>query len=335
MSLSEYRTVPFRRNELLEGLLSELNKDLCNAEELLIARYSHTYRTPFPVILIMGPLRSGTTLFMQWLADTGLVAYPTNLLSRFYGAPIIGAKIQLLLTDSRFNFRNELGEFSQQVIFKSENGKTEGVLAPNEFWYFWRRLLAEPARDVWSDDELRENLDTETMLAELMGIMDVFQKPFAAKGMLFNYNIPFLNSVLDRVIFVQMRRDPVTNVASVMEARRRQLGSELDWYSFKIPEFEMLRALDPVAQAAGQVYFNAKAVARGLSEVPENRKIVVDYEQFCADPQRYHGLLCRLLGIAAPEYCGPQEFLATRSVSGETERMIRNALDQFDTGFDR
>ena len=118
--------------------------------------------------------------------------------------------------------------------FKSENGKTKGVLAPNEFWYFWRRFLAEPERDVWNDDELWQSMDTQTMLAELSGMMDVFQKPFAAKGMLFNYNIAFLNSVFDKALFVQIKRNIVTNVASVLEARKRRFGSEDAWYSFKI-----------------------------------------------------------------------------------------------------
>jgi len=195
--LLAHREGQFRRNELLEKLLIELNIDLQPSEQALIQNCQPNKGLPYHLILVMGPLRSGTTLFMQWLANkwlanTGLFAYPTNLLSRFYQAPIIGAKIQLLLTDPRFNFRDELGEFAQQAEYRSENGKTKGVLAPNEFWYFWRRFLAEPGRDVWTDAELRQSMDIRTMLAELAGMMQVFQKPFAAKGMLFNYNIPFI-----------------------------------------------------------------------------------------------------------------------------------------------
>ena len=220
---NEGRTPGFARNMGLEALLKDINASLWISEQLALA----DLQAPrFPLVFVMGPLRSGTTLFMQWLANSGLVAYPTNLLSRFYQAPIIGAKIQLLLTDPRYNFRDELGEFVQQAEYRSENGKTKGVLAPNEFWYFWRRFLAEPGRDAWTDEELRQSMDTRTMLAELAGMVEVFQKPFAAKGLLFNYNIPFLNSVLDKVVFVQIKRDPVTNVASVLEARKRQLGSE-------------------------------------------------------------------------------------------------------------
>ncbi len=324
MILSEPRTTTFRRNELLEKLLADLNRDLQLSEQLLASQHQNKVM-PYPVILVMGPLRSGTTLFTQWLANTGLVAYPTNLLSRFYQAPIIGAKIQLLLTDPRYNFRDELGEFVQQAEYRSENGKTKGVLAPNEFWYFWRRFLAEPGRDVWSDDELRQSMDTRTLLAELGGTMEVFGKPFAAKGMLFNYNIPFLDSIFDKVLFVQIRRDPVANVASVLEARKRQLGSEEAWYSFKIPEYEQLQGLDPVSQVAGQVHYINRAVSAGLEKVPEQRKLVVDYEGFCADPEKVFESLCEKIGLKGAVYQGQRSFSVTREKASLNRVWIEQA----------
>jgi hypothetical protein len=106
------RTENFSRNLSLESLLKEVNSDLSIAESSLIENVDKTMK--MPLIIVMGPMRSGTTLFMQWLANTGVVGYPTNLLSRFYQAPILGAKIQLLLTDQQYNFRDELEEFAQQ-----------------------------------------------------------------------------------------------------------------------------------------------------------------------------------------------------------------------------
>lgn len=328
MSLSEIRTTTFRKNELLERLLVELGNDLQPSEKLLLSRYGQA-EMQFPLVLVMGPLRSGTTLFTQWLANTGLVAYPTNLLSRFYQAPIIGAKIQMLLTDPRYNFRNELGEFAQQAEFKSENGKTKGTLAPNEFWYFWRRFLAEPGRDAWSDDELRQSMDTRTMRAELAGMMDVFQKPFAAKGMLFNYNIPFLDSVLDKVLFIQVKRDPLTNVASVLEARRRQLGCETAWYSFKIPEYGELKDLEPVAQIAGQIHCINRAISVGMEKVAEQRKLVVQYEDFCPNPKRVFEQLTEKIGLTGISYLGPTRFQVTRSDDLSNRTTLETAINAF------
>ena len=285
----------------------------------------------FPLVLIVGPMRSGTTLFMQWLANTGLFAYPTNLLARFYQAPIFGAKIQLLLTDPHYNFRDELREFIHQAEYRSENGKTKGVLAPNEFWYFWRRFLADPGRDVWADDELRQSMDTRTILAELAGVIDVFQKPFAAKAMLFNYNIPYLDSIMDKVIFVQIKRDPVSNIASVLEARKRQLGSENAWYSFKIPEYEQLKDLDPVLQAAGQVHCINKAVTQGMEKVDETRKLVVQYEDFCANPGKIFKALTEKIGMMNCQYTGVKQFRATRSQDMENRAVIEKAVNLFES----
>lgn len=326
--MSELRTTAFRRNELLEELLTELNADLWPSEERLIAQQDIGFS--YPLILVMGPLRSGTTLFMQWLANTGLVAYPTNLLSRFYQVPIIGAKIQLLLTDPRFNFRNELGEFVQQAEYRSENGKTRGVLAPNEFWYFWRRFLADPARDGWMDGELRQSMDTRTMLAELAGVVEVFQKPFAAKGMLFNYNIPFLDTVLDKVLFIQIKRDTATNVASVLDARKRQLGSESAWYSFKIPEYELIKNLDPIAQTAGQICFINKAIEHGLANVTKSRKLVISYEEFCSDPERIFQQIKQKLNLGqAHSYQGPASFDLSRKPDPFLEIAVHRAIERF------
>ena len=328
MNLSNTRTPTFRRNDLLEQLLEELSHDLLPAEERMASHYRQR-KADYPFIWVMGPLRSGTTLFMQWLANTGIVAYPTNLLSRFYHAPIIGAKIQLLLTDPRYNFRDELGEFVRQIEYISENGKTSGVLAPNEFWYFWRRFLADPKRDVWSDEELRQSMDAKTMVAELVGISDVFQKPFAAKCMLFNYNIPFLDSLFDKVLFVQLKRDPITNVASILEARKRQLGSENAWYSFKIPEYPLLKDKDPLTQSAGQLFYINKAVTQGMSTLHESRKLIVEYEAFCKNPRNIFEQITGKLGMKhCGEYRGPEAFRLSRDAAvpflSDIERAWKN-----------
>lgn len=323
------RTENFSRNLSLESLLKEVNSELWIAESSLIENVDKTMK--MPLIIVMGPMRSGTTLFMQWLANTGVVGYPTNLLSRFFQAPILGAKIQLLLTDQRYNFRDELGEFTQQAEYKSENGKTKGVLAPNEFWYFWRRFLADPSRDVWSNEELQQTMDVATMKSELIGMMDVFQKPFLTKGMIFNYNISFLDSILDKVIFVHIKRDPVANVASVLDARKRQLGSESEWYSFKIPEYEQLKDLSSIDQAAGQVYFINRAITNGLAEVSGLRKLVVQYEDFCSNPKViYEQLIGKLDVINSTKiYSGEKQFSRTRDSEFKDRVAIQNALEAF------
>ncbi|CAK8715237.1 Sulfotransferase family protein [Candidatus Electrothrix laxa] len=329
------RTVLFKRNSHLERLLISLNDQLSLVEGQSLA-IRNDFGPDFPLIFIMGPLRSGTTLFTQWLANTDFIAYPTNLLSRFYGAPAIGAQIQLLLTDQRFNFRDELIEFNNRIAFDSENGKTRGVLSPNEFWYFWRRFLPFQDLDLdWlPDEELFEVVDKEMLNNELTTLTRIFGKPFALKAMILNYNIHFLDAVFEKAVFVQIKRDPVTNVASILEARKRQLGSENEWYSFKIPEYPRLKNLDPISQATGQVHYINAAVTKGMAKVAEARKMTVNYEEFCQNPSRVFTELSQKLGLAGDDckYSGPEQFRQTREASTvENKKLIEQSLAQFAT----
>lgn len=321
------RKIEFKRNGRLEELLFELNELLSSAENSLLDKVAGTEQL-YPVVFVMGPLRSGTTLFMQWLASTGIVAYPTNMLSRFYGVPAVGAKIQRLLTDPLFNFRDEILDFNSKLSFNSVNGKTTGALSPNEFWYFWRRFIKFGDIDWLPDDELLKSVDVAKFSGELALLTNVFEKPFALKGMILNYNIGFLSKVIKNSIFIQIKRDAVSNVASVLDARRRQLGSEAEWYSFKIREYPELKKLSPVDQVAGQVFYNNKAIENGIQGLPSERKLVVNYEEFCNNPVAVFNELVEKIGITDVKYTGPDRFTVTRHDISNKEEII-SALSKF------
>ena len=306
------REEKFKRNSSLEDFLNEINNDLSSAESNLLTKKDLEY----PLIFIMGAHRSGSTLMMQWLANMGSFAYPTNMISRFYKAPIMASKIQMLLTDEQYNYRNEIRDFNSSIDFSSENGKTKGALAPNEFWYFWRRFLPFGELDYLSTDELLEKVDIDTFKSEFSGIVDVFQKPFALKGMILNYNIDFLNKIFPKAIFIHVKRDPLTNIESALKARERQLGSINEWYSFKFPEYHELKNLSPYEQVAGQVYYINKAVESGLKDVVDEKKMVVPYEEFCERPEKFYHELKEKLKVNGYElsekYNGEKRFHATR-----------------------
>ena len=92
----------------LEQLLAEINGLLGPVEEQIF----NEYRMPrYPVLFVVGMPRCGSTLLMQWLAQTARFAYPTNLLSRFYAAPAIGARIQ-----QGFDYLDRMDELVPQVV---------------------------------------------------------------------------------------------------------------------------------------------------------------------------------------------------------------------------
>lgn len=314
MAASENRTDKYARVSALETLLKDLNDNLVSANE----NYLENSDERFSKIFLMGPHRSGSTLFMQWLANTALAAYPTNLLSRFFGAPLVGAKVQQLLTDPRYNFRNEILDFNSDINFRSDNGKTKGALAPNEFWYFWRRFLPFDELDYMPPEELREKANLAGFGDELNALANIFEKPFAMKAIIMNQNIPELAEQFEKTLFIWIRRDPVFNIQSALEARKRQYGDINTWYSFKIKEYPELKDLDPLESVAGQIAAINWSVEQGIAGLPENQKLIVQYEDFCQRPEHYYHEISRRLveqgGVdtgAILEYSGKAEFSNT------------------------
>jgi hypothetical protein len=148
--------------------------------------------------------------------------------------------------------------------------------------------------------------------------------------MLFNYNIPFLDSIFKNVIFVQIKRDLVTNIASVLDARKSQLGNIESWYSFKIKEYSTIKNLDPVTQVAYQVGYIDRSVSEGLEKVDNARKLVVQYEDFCEAPDVIFKALLEKMEIASEPYSGPSSFKLTRTNTASTcYNAINDAISNF------
>lgn len=309
------RTTEFKRNPYLEQLLTEINQLLTPVEEKLAA----AYRMPqFPVVIIVGAPRCGSTIMMQWLAATACFAYPTNLLSRFYNCPAVGAKIQRLLTDPKYNFNDEILDFSQNKLsFTSNLGKTNGALAPNEFWYFWRRFIPNIEPEYLDKTSLGK-IDGVKLCGELAALESVLEKPLALKGHILEFNLTFLASLLEKVLFVYIKREPVYNIQSLLEARKRYYGSVDAWYSVKPKEYEWLKNLTPVEQVAGQVYYTNHTIEQDLQIIDDAKSLAVSYESFCSSPitvfeqikQKFSAQGCAVTW----EYHGPAQFETTNQI---------------------
>lgn len=314
MTDSHNRTPPFRKHTELEALLSNINGQLSLPNIGMTQAFS---KERYPKIFVVGPLRSGSTLFMQWLSETRLAACPTNLLSRFYGAPVIGAHIQQMLTDPRYNFRNEILDFTSEIDFHSENGKTQGALSPNEFWYFWRRFLPFEDLDYLPDEDLLQHGHLDGLRDELNALANVFEQPFALKAMIMNQNIPTLSARFNNALFIHIHRDPAFNIQSALEARIRQHGDMHTWYSFKIREYPEIKNKEPIDSVACQIAAINQSINQSINQVPNHKRLSIKYEDFCKDPSRAFSQIVERLKIITPNleinehYTGAKNFKTT------------------------
>jgi hypothetical protein len=272
------RDIKHQRKEEVEEILLQLERLISPVEQDAVQGF---VEPELPVILIMGCARSGSTFLMQALADSGAFCYPTNLMSRFYYAPYIGSLLQRLLID--YDYKGEILGAENKMTFQSELGKTAGANSPHEFWYFWRRFFQFGSLQRLSDQDL-EGVETHLFLKELASIQAVFQQPLLMKGMILNWNIPFLARIMKTAHFVFIEREILFNAQSLLSARQQFFGDKNKWYSFLPPEYEEIRSLTPEEQVVQQVAVTNRAIEEGLSQLPNDRFTKLAYEDLCQDP---------------------------------------------------
>lgn len=290
------RSAKFKKNARLESHLQELNGLLSDVENKLIDKASS--KLQHPLILIMGVARSGTTLLMQYLAQSTNIAYPTNFLSRFYSAPYVGVRIQQLFTD--FDALNEFPEFNINQAFQSNLGKTSGTLSPNEFWYFWRRFAQKNPSELIKSEM---DFDFKNFQREISLMISAFNKPLAMKGMIANYIIKELCENLENVIFIHLHRDLSYNVNSLLNARMKYFNNIEEWYSFPPgDEFYDYPRENVFEEVAAQVCSINNTVQKSLNTLPNKNQISIKYSDFCDQPFMLHEALKEKLGQQGYDY---------------------------------
>jgi hypothetical protein len=72
---------------------------------------------------------------------------------------------------------------------------------------------------------------------------------------------------------------------SILQARKRFYDNTEIWWSVKPKEYEQLKDMDVYYQIAGQVYYTDKSIEKQLHKLGDDRKLIVEYEDFCLKPK--------------------------------------------------
>ena len=275
------RGTEHKKNSLLEDKLRRLNKIIRPSAEAYLQGYQIPKK---PVVFIVGPPRSGTTLLFQQLAKSKIFTYPSNFISRFYNAPFIGLEIQELLTNKDLQVKSEFSDLMHASIsLNSVIGKTEGFLSPNEFWYFWRRFFnMNETYDL--KEPILDNDGQKELLCELDAMQSVQDRPLLFKGLIFNEYMDELISVLPQAKFIHIVRDFDATVDSIQRTREQYFGSVEQWYSFKLRDHGKAIGLNPQQQMEMQVSSIHNAIEKSASKLPLDCYVNIHYESLVDDP---------------------------------------------------
>lgn len=297
------RRTAHARNPELEHLLADLGRDLAAAA---CTPPAPADLPACPTVILVGNARGGTTLALQWLAAGGAFTHPTNFTARFPTAPWVGERILRMLTEPALDHRGELtgGVDPDPDPWTSDLGKTRGLAAPHEFWYWWRRFVPDGAVGQPQADTLR-------MVRELAAWEAVRGRPLLMKGLIANGCLPWLARALPGAVFIHVVRDPLANMRSLLKVRRRFYGDEAAWYSFRPPQYDALKDLPAADQVAGQVFHTRSMVEEGLAALDADRSFTLAYDELCHDPAGLHRRLTAWLaahGVAPWQRMGPDAF---------------------------
>lgn len=323
--MNKDRTEAYQRNhqlmealKLVNGLLEDIN--------LPESKDTFSHRP----IFIVGCARSGSTLFLQWLANSGLFCYPSNIIARFYKNPYFGALVQKILLE--YDAKNQIFHVNEhkEIAYNSNLGHTRGPLAPSEFWYFWREYFNFEETQKLSQKAL-EKVKIKEFINHLTALEELYQKPLAIKGHIVNWNIPYLYKNIPNALFIWVKRDPLFTAQSVYLSRIKFFNDEKKWWSSKPPEYTFLKELTPLKQVAGQVFYTNHAVAKGLNEIPADNKLSINYEALCANPAHMFKIISERIFSEIKPYHGSRFFSNQNNnqLSSKKLEALKTHLDFF------
>lgn len=217
------------------------------------------------IVFIVGAPRTGSTLLYQILTNMLNVGYLSNLSNLFYHSLLSG----MMLHERIFGARPHNN-------FSSDNGRTRRWIDVNEsgkFWYQWY------PRDVPKlTNEILSGIDFSPMVGIIRNIQLKLKKPLVFKNQTSSQRVRSLACLFPDSIFVHVIRDPQLVAGSIIRQRRRFLGSQQKWYSFKPENYEEIKDLDYVEQVVRQIHGVDGMIRSAFDELNTNRCMTVRYE---------------------------------------------------------
>ena len=224
-----------------------------------------------PKIFVVGGSRSGTTIVYQTLAHYLPVSYFSNLSAAFPRSPIFATWVF-----SRF-FKRFTGDSANFF------GSVRGINAPNDGFPILNRWFGEDRNHV-----------AEALSEECRSDMRRFFSAWHRKHPNAFLNKNNRNSILVKELaesfasahFVEVRRDPVYVVQSLLNARKEVQGdSAFAWGLLSEDADSNSDRLSQIESVCRQVEAVERTMQQARSIVGPDQYWVIQYEEFCKDPK--------------------------------------------------
>lgn len=234
----------YTKDKASEDFFLALNQALQAAP--ISIRDSFAATEDLPLIYVVGPPRSGTTLLSQLIARCLPVGYINNLIAHFWLRPSVG----ICLSRSFFT-----EESRAQIPLHSVHGTTHGIFSPHEFGYFWRQWLQlDNASTHHLTAEHLMRLDSQGLKNAIeQEILVPFSSPVALKNVICGFQASYLTELHPCSLFVYIERDLYSTAASILKVRRERFGNYDTWWSLKPSSYPFSEEGDSASEVVRQV----------------------------------------------------------------------------------
>jgi hypothetical protein len=224
----------------------------------------------YPFCFLIGPPRSGTTLCYELLVRRFHFAYLSNLAQTLPRVPAAATMMAAPLISA---WRGR---------FESEYGYIRGWGAPNEGGWLWNRWFPQ---DHHLDPLYAGRLPSDRIRRIVAAISNAMKAPFLNKYVPHSAHVRLLDKIFPGCLFIEVYRDPIANVRSIVRARADNQYGSMEWLAVKPREWEQYRSVDDVRRASAQVYYIHRNIEEDMRTIDPNRRLIIDYGKMCGDPR--------------------------------------------------
>ena len=219
-----------------------------------------------PLVFVVGPPRSGTTLLAQYLINRLDVCYINNLTALFPRAPLTANRL--------FGRWAPLSKGSYTAYY----GKSTRLAGANDGLHIWDRWLGKRREEV--PRKLAESAE-HSLLRFFDALRQHYDRPVVNKVNRLNTCAHLVAAVLDNCHFICLQRDPLFLAQSLYLARQEIVGDMNTPYG---TAHDNRVVQDPVEDVCRQVLFHERCAIAQQKRLGQDRFRIVSYEEFCDRP---------------------------------------------------
>lgn len=234
-----------------------------------------------PIVFVVGIQRTGSTLISQFIEKT----FPFFPVGNF----------NAIFKRSRFYLHKWLSWFYKKPTESYQNfyGISKGFYSIGDCYELWDRWFGK--NHYVLPEQLNEFIQKDLVLY-FSSLYEAYKKPILTKNNRNSLLLPFFNKAFKNALFIIVRRNPVAVIRSTIEASKDFFGKEgLLWGLYPNSEFDTNNYENLIESATVQFLMLNKILNEQIKELNEGSYLMVDYDEFCANPKEFQENLFKML----------------------------------------